>query len=46
MRSNECILNDVAYYQAQIDSKDIDFLNKKGLESFIKNKKYILFLLA
>lgn len=35
----ECILNDVAYYQAQIDSKDIDFLNKKGLESFIKNKK-------
>ena len=39
----ECILNDVAYYQAQIDSKDIDFLNKKGLKSFIKNKKiYII----
>ena len=35
----ECVLNDVAYYQARIDSKDIDFLNNQGLESFVKNKK-------
>lgn len=39
----ECVLDDVAYYQALIDSKDSDFLNNQGLEYFVKNKKiYII----
>ena len=43
----DCVLSDVAYYQNLIESKDIDFLQDRGLEPFAENKQiYIMPLRA
>ena len=37
----DCVLDDVAYYQNLIESKDIDFLQDKGLEPFAENSNFV-----
>lgn len=37
----DCVLDDVAYYQNLIESKDIDFLQDKGLEAFVENSNFV-----
>lgn len=34
----DCVLSDIEYYQNLIDSKNINFLQDKGLESFAENQ--------
>lgn len=37
----DCVLDDVAYYQNLIESKDIDFLQDRGLEPFAENSNFV-----
>ena len=42
----DCVLDDVAYYQNLIESKDIDFLQDMGLEAFVENRQIYIMPLA